>query len=222
MVATDTSLFNYFWQAGWVVKLVMLVLLAASVLSWIMIFQRRQYLTQLKEAMTVFESQFWAGGDMGALSRTLEAQADAQQGTGRIFLAGFNEYLRLKALKVNSTVLLESIQRAMKIAQAQEIENLEQSLSWLATIGSTAPYVGLLGTVWGIMTSFQALGGVQQATIAMVAPGISEALVATAMGLFAAIPAVIAYNRFSTEVGKIETQFDSFQAAFTNILSHQL
>jgi biopolymer transport protein TolQ len=138
-------------------------------------------------------------------------------------LAGFREFIRLrKQGGVAPSVILEGIQRAMRIARSREMDKLEQHLSFLATVGSTSPYVGLFGTVWGIMTSFHALGSAQQATIAMVAPGISEALIATAMGLFAAIPAVIAYNRFANEVERLLNQYDTFQEEFSNILYRQV
>lgn len=138
-------------------------------------------------------------------------------------MAGFREFIRLrKQGGVAPSVILEGIQRAMRIARSREMDKLEQHLSFLATVGSTSPYVGLFGTVWGIMTSFHALGSAQQATIAMVAPGISEALIATAMGLFAAIPAVIAYNRFANEVERLLNQYDTFQEEFSNILYRQV
>lgn len=213
------SVLHYFWQAGWVVKLVMLLLLGVSVFSWTVIFQRKQHIKQIREKLTAFNQQFWASGDLTTFYNTLKDNADAIEGLGQIFMAGFQEFLRAKQqAHITPERLIDSVQRAMHNAEVEVTDSLEQHLSFLATIGSTAPYVGLFGTVWGIMTSFQALGSVQQATIAMVAPGISEALVATALGLFAAIPAVVAYNQLMQQVEKINRQLENFQRDFINLV----
>jgi biopolymer transport protein TolQ len=188
-----------------------------------MIFQRGLFLKNAKVEMVSFEDMFWSGMDLSKLYTELSTKGEAVQGLSSIFLAGFREFIRLrKQGGVAPSVILEGIQRAMRIARSREMDKLEQHLSFLATVGSTSPYVGLFGTVWGIMTSFHALGSAQQATIAMVAPGISEALIATAMGLFAAIPAVIAYNRFANEVERLLNQYDTFQEEFSNILYRQV
>jgi biopolymer transport protein TolQ len=166
--------------------------LIASLLSWTLIFQRTLFIKKLRRGLRKFEDKFWVGTDMGLLFRELNGNQSQNDGMATIFHAGFKEFLRLKQLGFPAGSIVEGTERAMRIAESKELDRLEQNLSMLATIGSTSPYIGLFGTVWGIMTAFQSLGAVQQATIAMVAPGISEALIATAMGLFAAIPAVIA------------------------------
>lgn len=221
-MGTDQSVLMYFVNAGFVVKSVMLLLLAASIMSWTMIFQRISFLKKLREANFNFEETFWSGTDLSKVYAELDEETYIPEGLESIFHAGFHEYARLrKQPHINANAVLEGTQRAMRVARSREIDKLEQHLSFLATVGSTSPYVGLFGTVWGIMSSFQALSGVQQASIAMVAPGISEALVATAMGLFAAIPAVIAYNRFSNSAERIVNEYDTFQEEFSTILFRQ-
>lgn len=221
-MGTDQSVLMYFVNAGFVVKFVMLLLLAASIMSWTMIFQRISFLKKLRESNFGFEETFWSGTDLSKVYAELSDEEYVPEGLESIFHAGFHEYARLhKQPGINANAVLEGTQRAMRVARSREIDKLEQHLSFLATVGSTSPYVGLFGTVWGIMTSFQALSGVQQASIAMVAPGISEALVATAMGLFAAIPAVIAYNRFANSAERIINEYDTFQEEFSNILFRQ-
>lgn len=216
----DSTLFSYFLNAGLVVKCVLFILISASIVSWTYIFQRSSYLRSLKREVTTFENVFWEEKNLSKLyADSLKSKQDLQ-GTQSIFHAGFREFLRLNKPGVGVHPLLESVKRAMRVVQSQEQENLEASLPILATIGSTSPYVGLFGTVWGIMSSFQSLSHVQQATIAMVAPGIAEALIATAMGLFAAIPAAIAYNRYASEAGRLLSRFDAFQESFMNILFH--
>ena len=221
MVA-EQSILVYFTEAGPVVKSVMGILLLASFASWAIIFQRYTYIRNTKRLIKKFEEQFWAGSDLSKLYSELHQDEENCQGMQTIFLAGFKEYIRLRKQEdVDPAVVMDGVQRAMRIASSREAENLESHLTFLATVGSTSPYIGLFGTVWGIMTAFHALGNVQQATIAMVAPGISEALVATAMGLFAAIPAVIAYNKFSSSVERTLNQYDTFQDEFSNILHRQ-
>lgn len=227
MVTGDQSLLMYFVNASVVVKLVMLMLLAASVLSWTMIFQRGAFLKRARKNVVEFEDVFWSGMDLSKLyaemNIELAATKSEPEGLESIFQAGFREFSRLrKQGHASPQVIMETSQRAMRIARSREMDKLEQHLSFLATVGSTSPYVGLFGTVWGIMTSFHALGTAQQATISMVAPGISEALIATAMGLFAAIPAVIAYNRYANEAERLLNQYDTFLEEFSNILYRQV
>jgi biopolymer transport protein TolQ len=221
-VSVDSSFLTYFLNAGLVVKLVMLLLISASVLSWTYILQRGFYLKDIRNATSQFEKTFWSGGDLSKMySDTLRHKADLA-GIEAIFHAGFKEFMRLQnKIGVSAEASIESVKRAMRGAQMREQDKLELHLPLLATVGSTSPYVGLFGTVWGIMISFTALAHVQQATISMVAPGIAEALIATAMGLFAAIPAVVAYNRYMTDISRLLNRFDVFQDEFENILFRQ-
>ena len=192
-MGNQANVLMYFMQAGLVVKSVMLLLLAASVVSWTLIFQRAWFFNRKKQLTDTFTRRFWDSGDLSKLYADVDSNNEEKQGMAAIFHAGFKEFVRARK---QGNVSIEPIQRVMQISHAKEAEQLEQHLPFFASVGSISPYVGLFGTVWGIMTSFQALGHAQQATIAMVAPGISEALVATALGLFTAIPAVIAYNRY--------------------------
>jgi len=218
----ELSLVELVAGASLPVQVVMALLLAASVASWIIIFRKRQVLSRARKLADHFEERFWSGVDLAALFREISAKDETVHGLESIFEAGFREFARLRQRKrASSGILLEGAQRAMRVALNREVDRLENHLSFLATVGSTSPYVGLFGTVWGIMISFQALASVNQATIAMVAPGISEALVATAMGLFAAIPAVVAYNRFSNQVERLEVRYDTFQEEFSSILHRQ-
>jgi biopolymer transport protein TolQ len=219
----DLSIWKLILDASLVVQLVMALLLAASVASWSMIFSKRRMLSNARADADRFESAFWSGGDLGALYRAIEGRPDAgKRGTSGmegIFEFGFREFSRLRQQPgIDAGQLMEGSRRAMKVAQLREIDRLEANLEMLATIGSTSPYVGLFGTVWGIMHAFTGLGNVQQATLQMVAPGIAEALVATAIGLFAAIPAVVAYNRYSHQVDRLELRFDTFMEEFSTIL----
>ncbi|QBR85341.1 protein TolQ [Legionella israelensis] len=208
----------YFWQAGLVVKLVMFLLLIASISSWTLIFQRAWYFKRKKRQMMDFIQRFSESADLGKLYTEINSQSSKIQGLAAIFQAGFKEFVRSsKSGQIN----IEPIQRAMQISHVKEAEKLEKHLPFFASVGSIAPYVGLFGTVWGIMTSFQALGQAQQATIAMVAPGISEALVATALGLFTAIPAVIAYNRYTTRANNLLNRYDLFQEEFVSLIEQQ-
>lgn len=219
----ESSLWSFISNAGLTVKIVMLVLFTASMWSWTIIFQRFFFLKDASLAVKKFERQFWSGNDLNKFYLTLGASQEELHGLEHIFYAGFSEYSRLKKQPTaKADTILDGAQRAMRIALAREIALLENHLSFLATVGSTSPYVGLFGTVWGIMTSFRALGAVQQATMAMVAPGISEALIATAMGLFAAIPAVIAYNRYASEVEKLANLYDTFREEFSSVLHRQV
>jgi len=222
----DATLLSYFWNAGLVVKCVMLILAGASVFSWTYILQRGFYLQDIKKAAGKFEKAFWSGEDLSKIYIKSNQQRANVEGMEAIFHAGFKEFMRFhKQAGITTTTTTENIidntKRAMRVAQMREQDKLEQSLPFLAIVGSTSPYIGLFGTVWGIMQAFRALSTVQQATISMVAPGIAEALIATALGLFAAIPAVIAYNRLITSIGRLMNRFDAFQEEFINILIRQ-
>ncbi len=218
-MGTEPSLWSFIADADFIVKVVLLILFIASIASWAIIIQRFLLLKQTRRQIREFEQLFWSGIDLTQLHNQLSEKTSPSSGLSTIFLAGFTEYTRLRQQPGTSPdALMEGTQRAMRISQIRETEHLEKNLSFLATVGSTSPYVGLFGTVWGIMTSFRALGTVQQATIAMVAPGISEALIATAIGLFAAIPAVIAYNRFSSELARIAQNYETFQEELSTIL----
>ena len=200
------------------VQIVVGLLLLASLTSWAIIFKKRLLIGRAKREADQFENNFWSGGDLAQLYRAIESHGGAT-GMASIFEFGFREFARQRQQgSIPSEQLLEGARRAMRVAQLKEIDRLEHSLATLATVGSTSPYVGLFGTVWGIMTAFTGLGDVQQATLAAVAPGISEALVTTAIGLFAAIPAVIAYNRFADQVTRLEVRFDAFMEEFSTIL----
>jgi biopolymer transport protein TolQ len=214
----DLSILRLVMQAGPVVKVVMAMLLLASLMSWAIIFEKRMLVRRARIAADRFENSFWSGGDLSALFRSIEARGQAT-GMEGIFEAGFREFARLRQQHdAGAELLLEGARRAMHVAQLKEIDRLELGLATLATVGSTSPYVGLFGTVWGIMSAFTSLGSVQQATLAAVAPGIAEALVATAFGLFAAIPAVIAYNRYADQISRLEMRYDAFMEEFSTIL----
>ena len=215
----DLSLLSLILDASLVVKAVMLLLLIASVASWAIIIEKSRLLKQAVGAADEFEASFWSGGDVSEMYREITQDERSQMGMAGIFESGYREFGRLRQqAAINAEQVVEGSRRSMRVSQLREVDRLEQNLAFLATVGSTSPYVGLFGTVWGIMTSFQALGNVQSATIALVAPGIAEALVATAMGLFAAIPAVIAFNRYADKVGRLEVRYDTFMEEFSAIL----
>ena len=204
------------------VQLVMLMLLAASVLSWTMIFRKWFAIKSAGSVADRFETKFWSGANLNQMFIEQSKKETNATGMASIFVEGFREYKRLsQESRIEPMDILEGVQRAMRVALSREIDYLETHLSFLATVGSTSPYVGLFGTVWGIMNSFRSLGMVQQATIAHVAPGIAEALIATAIGLFAAIPAVIAYNRYSNKVERLVTRYEIFMQEFASILQRQ-
>ena len=211
------SILKLIVQASVPVQIVIALLLLASLTSWAIIFRKRRIIGRARREADRFESRFWSGGDLAQLYRAIESRGGAT-GMAGIFEFGFREFARLRQRPAAADQLLEGSRRAMRVAQLKEIDRLEHSLATLATVGCTSPYVGLFGTVWGIMSAFSSLGNVQQATLAMVAPGISEALVATAVGLFAAIPAVVAYNRFADQVTRLEMRFDAFTEEFSTIL----
>ncbi len=217
----DLSIITLISEASLLVKLVMLALFAISLYSWLLIFRKRAELNQAKADADSFEDKFWSGNELNKLYDDISSRPHASRGMEGIFEVGFKEFVRLKKAAPDSGLVLEGSQRVMRISLAREIDQLEMSLPFLATAGSTSPYIGLFGTVWGIMNSFRALGDVQQATLSMVAPGIAEALIATAMGLFAAIPAVIAYNRYSHEVERLINRYDTFLEEFSSILQRQ-
>jgi biopolymer transport protein TolQ len=218
-MSADLSIWKMVAEASLIVQLVIALLLAASVTSWAIIIAKRGALSATRGAAESFETAFWSGGDLGALYRSIEQRRGAASGMESIFEFGFREFSRLrKQAVIDAAQLMEGARRAMKVAQLREIDRLESNLEMLATIGSISPYVGLFGTVWGIMHAFRGLANVQQATLQMVAPGIAEALIATAIGLFAAIPAVVAYNRFSDQVNRLELRFDAFMEEFSTIL----
>ena len=220
-VTNGLDLWSLILHASVVVQVIMALLLIASVVSWTMIFNRWYVLKAAFAEAKRFEDKFWSGANLTQMNADL-SRKETPTGMASIFVAGFREYVRLEKQKSAAPVeMLESVQRAMRIALTRETDALEHNLAFLATVGSTSPYVGLFGTVWGIMNSFRTLGAVQQATIAHVAPGIAEALVATAMGLFAAIPAVIAYNRYSNDVERLVTRYEIFVEEFASILQRQ-
>jgi biopolymer transport protein TolQ len=221
-VAQELSVWELVMSASLTVQFVMLILFLASATSWFMIAQRVLYFSAAERALVNFEAQFWSGIDLGQLFRKGSESAVASVGMESIFRAGFKEFSRLRQQSSSDAdAVMEGAQRAMRIAVSREEEKMEKHLPFLATVGSTSPYVGLFGTVWGIMTSFQGLATMHQATLATVAPGISEALVATAMGLFAAIPAVVAYNRFASKVESLLNKYDMFAEEFYSILHRQ-
>ena len=218
----ELSLLDLILHASFVVQLVLAILVLASFLSWTMIFDRSRVLRKAGRAADDFERRFWSGGDLSALYRDLGQDDKVLTGLAAIFRAGFKEYVRLrKGEDSEPLAIVQGAERSMRVALSREMDRLEANLSFLATVGSTSPYIGLFGTVWGIMHSFHALGNVKQATLALVAPGISEALVATAIGLFAAIPAVIAYNRFSDRVVRLNNRYEEFMDEFSTLLQRQ-
>lgn len=220
-MSTDLSLIRLVLEASLLVQLVMLILVLASVLSWFLIFHKYKLLKQASADAVRFEDEFWSGNDLGEMYAKLSRRRLEREGMEKVFETGFSEFARAYKHSSDPAFMMASIQRSMKVALAREEERLEANLSVLATIGSTSPYIGLFGTVWGIMNSFTALGTVQHATLSMVAPGIAEALIATAMGLFAAIPAVIGYNRYADIVERLVGRYENFAEEFATILQRQ-
>ncbi|MCP4877046.1 MAG: protein TolQ [Gammaproteobacteria bacterium] len=218
---TDDSLFTLIFNASIPVQLVMLLLLLASVFSWSLMYVKRGYIRQSQSEAKTFEGRFWSGINLSDLFAQLSVRQERRFGLEAIFENGFREFARARKAELDNSEVVRSAHRAMKVSMSREIEMLENNLPFLATVGSVSPYVGLFGTVWGIMESFRALAGVQQATLAMVAPGISEALIATAMGLLAAIPAVVAYNKFTSEIDAMIVRYENFLEEFTGILQRQ-
>ena len=218
----DFSFLTMLTNASFIVQLVLLLLLIASFMSWWFIFQRLFILRMAKNQAEAFEKEFWSGVDLNHLFQRLTSGRVVPRGMEKIFEAGFREYTKLKKQSgMDISSVMDGTRRAMRAAYQREVDTLERSLSFLATVGSVSPYVGLFGTVWGIMNSFRGLANVGQATLAHVAPGIAEALIATAMGLFAAIPAVVAYNRYTHDIDRLATRYESFMEEFSNILQRQ-
>ncbi|MEM5527226.1 protein TolQ [Gammaproteobacteria bacterium AS21] len=217
------SILDLILNASVVVKCVMAILMLASILSWVMIFQRFFFLGSAKRALRKFEDKFWSGVDLGQLFKDVSENPTSSGGAEEIFRAGIKEYTRLTAQNnYDPEAVMEGVERSMRVALAREEEKLDAHLPFLASVGSTSPYIGLFGTVWGIMNSFRGLANMQQATLSSVAPGISEALVATAMGLFAAIPAVLAYNRFSASAANLLNNYETFAEEFSSILHRRV
>jgi biopolymer transport protein TolQ len=221
-VTHDMSIVSLITGASVLVQLVLLALLLASLLSWYYIFLKTFSYKRATRLADEFEKSFWSGADLTHLYQRAVSSRSSAGGMERIFEAGFREFAKLKKQPgMDVAVVMDGTRRAMRATFHREMERLESNLSFLATVGSVSPYVGLFGTVWGIMNSFRGLANVAQATLGHVAPGIAEALIATAMGLFAAIPAVMAYNRFAGDVNRLATRFDTFMEEFSNILQRQ-
>jgi len=218
----DMSILSLITNASLLVQAVMAGLLAISIASWTVIFRKYFQIRAARAATDRFEAEFWRGGDLNALYSKAAEQSGDHGPLARIFEAGMREYLKNRQQKpVDTAAMLEGSRRAMRAAYQREMDALESHLAFLASAGSVSPYIGLFGTVWGIMNSFRGLANVKQATLAAVAPGIAEALVATAIGLFAAIPAVVAYNRFAYDIERMSNRFDTFVEEFSNILQRQ-
>ena len=226
-VTQDLSFVSLISNASLLVQLVMALLALVSLMSWFYIFRKLFSVRNAKRQTAEFEAAFWSGANLNALYEEVTASRRRSDGGAleRIFEAGMEEYKKARVSLVGKNmdtgVLIDGARRAMRAAYQREMDALEQHLAFLASVGSVSPYVGLFGTVWGIMNSFRGLANVQQATLAAVAPGIAEALIATAIGLFAAIPAVVAYNRYSHDVDRIAIRFESFIEEFLNILQRQ-
>lgn len=219
---TGFNLLTLFLEASIVVKIVMFILVAFSVLSWAVIIQRSRVLARAKKDSLAFEDRFWSGEDLHRLHDGLEKRRDGLTGAEQIFYVGFKEYNRLQQVNPDAPEsIIQGSTRAMNLALNREVEQVENYIPFLGTVGSISPYIGLFGTVWGIMHSFMGLSAVKQATLQSVAPGIAEALIATAIGLFAAIPAVMAYNRLNLQVAKLEQNYVNFIDEFTTILHRQ-
>ncbi len=222
IVSHDLSIVAMIANASIVVKFVLGLLACASMLSWTYIFLKMFSIRRARAQADAFEREFWSGADLVGLYQRASSGRYAAAGMERVFEAGFKEFLKLKGRSgYDISALLDGTRRAMKATYQREMDLLESHLSFLATVGSVSPYVGLFGTVWGIMNAFRGLSSVAQATLAQVAPGIAEALVATAMGLFAAIPAVIAYNRYSHDIDRLAIRYESFMEELQNILQRQ-
>lgn len=219
---SDMSILSLVLQASALVQLVMALLLAISIASWTVIFRKLFALRGARQATDVFEAEFWRDRDLGELFHQVQDKSRDHGSLARIFEAGMSEFLKVRQQKPGDPVaMLDGSRRAMRAAYQREVDMLESSIPFLASAGSVSPYIGLFGTVWGIMNSFRGLANVQQATLASVAPGIAEALVATAIGLFAAIPAFVAYNRFSHDLDRLASRFETFIEEFSNILQRR-
>ena len=218
-MTADTSILQLVLEASLPVQAVMLALLLASISSWALILGKRRSLRRAEQGAVDFEEAFWSGGNLAEIYRRLGEEGEEPAGLERVFRAGFQEFSRMRKHSAASPgSVVDAARRAMRVSVSREIDDAERHLPFLATVGSVSPYVGLFGTVWGIMTSFRALAGQQQASLATVAPGIAEALIATAMGLFAAIPAVVAYNHYSNRTERLANRYETFVEEFTSIL----
>ena len=218
----DLSFLHLITNASVVVQAIMVLLLLISVWSWMLVFKKLSQLRAAKQRSADFEQTFWSGGDMAALLARAQQRGGKAAPLERIFEAGLQEFMKVRQSRpADSTAWLDGARRAMRASYQRELDAMELHLPFLASVGSVSPYVGLFGTVWGIMNAFRSLANVQQATLASVAPGIAEALVATAIGLFAAIPATVAYNRFASDVDALANRFETFMDEFLNILQRQ-
>ena len=221
-VTNDMSLLTLITGASLPVQAVMAILLITSLFSWWYIFIKVATIKRAETESEEFENKFWSGGDLNKLYESVTAGRRKPQGMASIFEAGFKEFIRHKQQPgMGVSDVMEGSRRAMRAAYNRELDDLDAHLPFLASVGSVSPYIGLFGTVWGIMNAFRGLSNVVQATLSQVAPGIAEALVATAIGLFAAIPAVIAYNRFASSVDRLSVRYESFMEEFTNILQRK-
>jgi biopolymer transport protein TolQ len=218
----NLSILYLIGEASLLVQLVMALLALLSVLSWYWIFRKWFQIRAMQSNTGKFERSFWSGGDLNSLFQSASSARHSTAGMERIFEAGYREFTKLRAKSHDHAAILDGSRRAMRATQQREMDDLEAHLAFLATVGSVAPYIGLLGTVWGIMNAFRGLANVSTASLSLVAPGIAEALVATAIGLFAAIPAVVAYNRFTHDIDRIGIRFESFMEEFSNILQRHL
>jgi biopolymer transport protein TolQ len=219
----DLSIFHLILNASLVVQLVMLLLIVVSVSSWAAIFRKLFSLKRVTTLNEKFEREFWSGTSLNDLFAAAAQNARAAGPMERIFASGMREYQKLREKRISdASTLLDGARRAMRASFQREIDAVETNLSFLASVGSVSPYVGLLGTVWGIMNAFTGLASLQQVTLATVAPGIAEALVATAIGLFAAIPAVVAYNRFARDIDRVAIKLETFIEEFSNILQRNV
>lgn len=222
--SNDMSLISLISHASVPVQLIMLILLGISIMSWTYIFAKRMAIKRAHIVTRRFEDDFWSGGDLSMLQQAVSTRREEQGALARIFDAGMTEFVKARRSQPHGDAgaMLDGPRRAMRAAYQREMDSLESHLNFLASAGSVSPYIGLLGTVWGIMHAFIGLSNMQQATLASVAPGIAEALIATAIGLFAAIPAVVAYNRFTNDIDRLSIRFDSFVDEFLNILQRQV
>lgn len=220
--SSELSLISLLLEASIPVQLVMLILVGISIVSWSYIFSKRAAIKRTEEQTRRFEDDFWTGGDLTVLQQAISTRREDHGALARIFEAGMSEFVKARRSNQKGDALLDGPRRAMRATFQRELDQLESKLNFLASAGSVSPYIGLLGTVWGIMHAFIGLSGAQSATLASVAPGIAEALIATAIGLFAAIPAVVAYNRFTNEVDRIAVRFEGFVDEFLNILQRQV
>ena len=218
----DLSILELFLNASLVVKTVIVILILASIVSWMVIFERWLYINKVREEFLDFETRFWSGAGLEALLSASQEDESQPIGAEYIFQVGYLDYKRLLNEKIDPETIMESVQRNMRAAMAKEQSLLEKHLPFLATVASVSPYIGLFGTVWGIMNSFRGLAGASQATLSAVAPGISEALIATAIGLFAAIPALIAYNKYISESDSLISNFEGFKEEFSSVLHRDI